>query len=58
MFFSHVIKAQPKSMPLLDTIINNKARLFDYECITKEGRDDLPRLVAFGKYAGILINSI
>jgi alpha-aminoadipic semialdehyde synthase len=52
MFFSHTIKAQPYSMPLLDTIIEKKVRLFDYECITKEGRDDAPRLVAFGNYAG------
>jgi alpha-aminoadipic semialdehyde synthase len=53
MFFSHVIKAQPKNMPLLDRILEKKARLFDYECITKGGLDDSPRLVAFGKYAGI-----
>lgn len=52
MFFSHTIKAQPYSMPLLDTILEKKVRLFDYECITRDGRDDLPRLVAFGKYAG------
>lgn len=53
LFFSHVIKAQPKNMPLLDHILERKARLFDYECITRDGRDDAPRLVAFGKYAGI-----
>lgn len=52
MFFSHTIKAQPYSMPLLDTILEKKVRLFDYECITKDGRDDTPRLVAFGGYAG------
>jgi alpha-aminoadipic semialdehyde synthase len=53
LFFSHVIKAQPKNMPLLDHILECKARLFDYECITRDGLDDSPRLVAFGKYAGI-----
>ncbi|CAM9276121.1 unnamed protein product, partial [Ectocarpus fasciculatus] len=53
LFFSHVIKAQPENMPLLDTILDSKARLFDYEAITKGGADDAARLVAFGKYAGI-----
>ncbi len=53
MFFSHVIKAQPANMSLLDTILQRNARLFDYECITKDGRDDTPRLVAFGQYAGM-----
>jgi alpha-aminoadipic semialdehyde synthase len=53
LFFSHVIKAQPENMPLLDTILKSNARLFDYEAITKDGADDQARLVAFGKYAGI-----
>jgi alpha-aminoadipic semialdehyde synthase len=53
MFFSHVIKAQPYNMDLLDHVLATKARLFDYECITKGGRADQPRLVAFGKFAGI-----
>lgn len=35
MFFSHVIKAQPSNMPMLDQFLDVKARLFDYECITK-----------------------
>ncbi len=52
MFFSHTIKAQPGSMKLLDTILEKKIRLYDYESITKQGRDDTPRLVAFGGYAG------
>lgn len=50
MFFSHVIKAQPYNMPLLDKILEKKIRLIDYEKIT----DDLgKRLVAFGEFAGI-----
>lgn len=53
MFFAHVIKAQPANMGLLDHLLEKKARLFDYECITKGGLDDTPRLVAFGKYAGM-----
>jgi hypothetical protein len=27
--------------------------LFDYECITAEGKNGKPRLVAFGKFAGM-----
>jgi alpha-aminoadipic semialdehyde synthase len=53
LFFSHVIKAQPYNMDLLDHILETKARLFDYECITKDGKDSGVRLVAFGKFAGI-----
>ena len=52
MFFSHVIKAQPYSMPLLDTILEKNIDLYDYECITEKGRDDTKRLVAFGQFAG------
>lgn len=49
-FFSHVIKAQPYNMPLLDTILEKKIRLLDYEKITdSKGR----RLVAFGEFAGL-----
>lgn len=49
MFFSHVIKAQPANMGLLDELLAKNARLFDYECITRNGQSDTPRLVAFGK---------
>ena len=30
-----------------------QARFFDYECITAQGKSDQPRLVAFGKFAGM-----
>lgn len=30
-----------------------QARLFDYECITVEGKNSQPRVVAFGKFAGM-----
>jgi len=53
LFFSHTIKAQPGNMAMLDHILKEKCRLFDYECITRNGSDTEPRLVAFGKYAGI-----
>jgi alanine dehydrogenase len=55
-FFSHTIKAQEYNMPLLDAMLEKNIRMIDYECIReqvkKEG-DVPPRLVAFGRYAGI-----
>eukprot|EP00039_Didymoeca_costata_P028034 m.19786 g.19786 ORF g.19786 m.19786 type:complete len:554 (-) comp6674_c0_seq1:1029-2690(-) len=49
MFFSHVIKGQSENMPLLDRLLKEKIRLFDYECI----RDNSGiRKVAFGRFAG------
>jgi alpha-aminoadipic semialdehyde synthase len=51
-FFSHVIKAQPENMELLDTLLEKNIRLVDYECICAGGERSAPRLVAFGKYAG------
>mmetsp|Transcript_20531 Transcript_20531/g.17926 ORF Transcript_20531/g.17926 Transcript_20531/m.17926 type:complete len:553 (+) Transcript_20531:78-1736(+) len=48
-YFSHTIKAQEANMPALDSILEKKIRLIDYEKITdSEGK----RLVAFGKFAG------
>jgi hypothetical protein len=35
---------------MLDKFLDQKMRLFDYECITAGGRDDTKRLVAFGKF--------
>ena len=48
LFFSHTIKAQPYNMGLLDTILDRRIRLIDYERIV--GPDG--RLVKFGPYAG------
>jgi alpha-aminoadipic semialdehyde synthase len=49
-FFSHVIKRQPRNMPMLRRIVELGCTLIDYECITDEqGR----RLVFFGRYAGL-----
>uniref|UniRef100_A0A914EBA5 Saccharopine dehydrogenase (NAD(+), L-glutamate-forming) n=1 Tax=Acrobeloides nanus TaxID=290746 RepID=A0A914EBA5_9BILA len=48
-FFSHTIKAQQDNMPMLDTILQRKIRLIDYEKIVdSKGR----RMVMFGKWAG------
>lgn len=52
-FFSHVIKAQPANMPLLDALLAKNIRLIDYECITKNGQRLGPRLIAFGGFAGM-----
>jgi alpha-aminoadipic semialdehyde synthase len=52
MFFSHTIKGQPESMPLLDEAIQKRVRLIDYECVRAGGRPSGPRLIAFGEFAG------
>jgi saccharopine dehydrogenase (NAD+, L-lysine forming) len=51
LFFSHTIKKQPYNHQLLQTILEKKIRLIDYEVITDE-RD--VRLIAFGYYAGVV----
>jgi hypothetical protein len=53
--YSHVIKAQPQNMAMLDKILKQKMRLFDYECITQGGRDDTRRTVAFGRFGTFLL---
>lgn len=51
LFFSHTIKEQPYNRKLLQTILEKKIRLIDYEVVTdKQGR----RLIGFGRYAGIV----
>lgn len=54
LFFSHTLKAQPYSMPLLDALLSQKVRLLDYEGITVHGERGGKRLVAFGRFAGIV----
>lgn len=51
LFFSHTIKKQPHNRELLKTILKKNITLIDYETLTDEGGN---RLVAFGKYAGIV----
>ncbi|XP_065176515.1 alpha-aminoadipic semialdehyde synthase, mitochondrial-like [Sycon ciliatum] len=48
-FFSHTIKAQESSMPLLDGCIEKNVRILDYEKILAESGQ---RIVAFGHFAG------
>lgn len=51
MIFAHVIKAQLQNMQLLDTFLEQRVRLIDYECI-KDPQPPYRRLVAFGDFAG------
>lgn len=50
-FFSHTIKKQVHNRKLLQAILKKNIELYDYEVI--ENTDGI-RLVAFGKYAGIV----
>ena len=49
--FSHTHKAQEDNMPLLDACLEKNVTLIDYERIVD---DQGVRLVAFGKYAGVV----
>ncbi|MGB3947163.1 MAG: NAD(P)-dependent oxidoreductase [Bacteroidia bacterium] len=51
LFFSHTIKKQPHNKELLQTILNKKIQLIDYECLTDEYFN---RIIGFGYYAGIV----
>jgi len=50
-FFSHTIKKQAHNKKLLQEILNKNITLIDYEVLKN---DDGERLVAFGKWAGIV----
>ncbi|MGB5358332.1 MAG: NAD(P)-dependent oxidoreductase [Eudoraea sp.] len=50
-FFSHTIKKQPYNRKLLKAVLEMNIELYDHEVITNE---DGIRLVAFGRYAGIV----
>ena len=49
-FFAHVIKGQPNNMPMLQTVLERRCHLFDYEKVTDTGGR---RLVFFGRFAGL-----
>lgn len=56
LMFSHVIKGQVENMDLLQSALDGKVQLLDYECILQNGEQCLgrpKRLVAFGHYAGL-----
>ena len=51
LFFSHTKKKQPHNQKLLQTIIQKKITLIDYECLEhKDGQ----RIIGFGFFAGIV----
>ncbi len=51
LFFSHTYKKQPYNRDLLQTILDKKIQLIDYEVLTKPNG---ARLIGFGRYAGIV----
>lgn len=51
LFFSHTRKKQPYNQKLLQTIIQKKITLIDYECMEHE---DGQRIIGFGFFAGIV----
>lgn len=50
-FFSHTLKKQSYNQKLLQSILEKKIELIDYEVLTDSR---LQRLIAFGKFAGIV----
>lgn len=51
LFFSHTIKKQAYNRKLLQTVLNKKIQLVDYEVLTnKEGF----RIIGFGRFAGLV----
>jgi saccharopine dehydrogenase (NAD+, L-lysine-forming) len=49
--FSHTIKKQAHNRKLLQTVIEKKIRLIDYEGLVEKSGE---RIIAFGRYAGIV----
>ncbi|HSU27343.1 MAG TPA: NAD(P)-dependent oxidoreductase [Chitinophagaceae bacterium] len=51
LFFSHTKKKQAQNQKLLRTIIEEKIRLIDFECLE---HDDGQRIIGFGFFAGVV----
>ena len=51
LFFSHTRKKQPYNQKLLQTILEKKITLIDYECME---HDDGQRIIGFGFFAGVV----
>ena len=51
LFFSHTKKEQPHNQQLLNTILDKKITLIDYECLE---HDDGQRIIGFGFFAGVV----
>lgn len=50
LFFSHTIKGQPYTMPMLANMVERRCTLMDYETVVDEHNR---RLIFFGYYAGL-----
>ncbi|MGG7035548.1 MAG: NAD(P)-dependent oxidoreductase [Flavobacterium sp.] len=50
-FFSHTIKKQPHNRQMLQSILEKKIDLYDYETLVDESGK---RIIGFGRYAGIV----
>jgi len=50
-FFSHTIKKQQHNRKMLQTILEKKIELIDYECLTDEEHN---RVIGFGRFAGVI----
>lgn len=51
LFFSHTRKKQPQNKKLLQSVIEKKITLIDYECME---HDDGQRIIGFGFFAGVV----
>ncbi len=51
LFFSHTKKKQPHNQKLLQTVLEKKITLIDYECLEHE---DGQRIIGFGFFAGVV----
>ncbi|QNA42971.1 NAD(P)-dependent oxidoreductase [Lacibacter sediminis] len=51
LFFSHTKKAQLHNQKLMQTMVEKKITLIDYECLT---HDDGQRIIGFGFFAGVV----
>lgn len=51
LFFSHTKKQQPQNKKMLQTILDKKITLIDYECLEHE---DGQRIIGFGFFAGVV----
>ncbi len=51
LFFSHTKKKQPHNRKMLQTILDRKITLIDYECLE---HDDGQRIIGFGFFAGVV----
>ena len=54
--FTHVAKAQPYNMPLLDKLLELGTRVIDYE-YNQDPNPPKNRLIAFGRFAGMAASS-